>query len=247
VIRAVLFDLDDTLVDHRHASAAAIAGVRERFSALQSRDLADLARENQRILDSMHHEVASGARDVGDARIERYRRLFAYAGHGPERASAAAELHRRLYHANRRCVEGALELVTLLHSRLKIGVVTNNTVAEQEEKLATFGFAPHVDVLVTSEEAGFAKPDARIFALALERLGCDAYETVMIGDAWVQDVLGATGAGIRTLWLNRQGLPHPDSSVAMQIFALHPAEDIAALVAPDYALLHRGFVDRAGG
>jgi putative hydrolase of the HAD superfamily len=239
MIRAVLFDLDDTLVDHQHASRAAIAGVRERFKPLHAKDLDDLVRENQRILDSMHHEVAMGKRDVADARIERYRRLFAYAGEGPERAGAAAELHRRIYQSSRRCVEGALELVTHLHARLRVGVITNNTVNEQTEKLATFGFAPHVDVLVTSEEAGVAKPDPQIFRIALERLGCEPYEAVMIGDAWVQDILGATSAGIRALWLNRHGLAHPDPAVAMQISCLHPAEDVAMLVAPDHALAAR--------
>ena len=239
MIRAVLFDLDDTLVDHQHASRAAIAGVRERFAALQSLELDELVVQNQRILDSMHHEVALGERDVADARIERYRRLFAYAGHPEARAAAAAELHRRVYQANRRCVEGALELVTLLRSWLRVAVVTNNTVAEQEEKLATFGFTPFVDALVTSEEVGAAKPDPRIFRVALEQLACEPHEAVMIGDAWVQDILGATGAGIRALWLNRNGLPHPDPAIAMQILALHPAEDVAALAAPDRALMSR--------
>ena len=245
MIRAVLFDLDDTLVDHRHASRAAIAGVRERFKGLHSRDVDDLVRENQRILDSMHHEVAIGKRDVADARIERYRRLFAYVGEGPERAGAAAELHRRIYQSSRQCVEGALELVSHLHARLRVGVITNNTRNEQKEKLATFGFAPHVDVLVTSEEVGVAKPDPQIFRLALARLGCEPYEAVMIGDAWVQDILGATAAGIRALWLNRNGLAHPDPAVAMQITCLHPAEDVAMLVAPDHALAAR-FADGAG-
>jgi HAD superfamily hydrolase (TIGR01549 family) len=239
MIRAVLFDLDDTLVDHHYASRAAIAGVRDRFPALQQRALEDLIAENQRILDSMHNEVAMGARNLADARIERYRRLFAFVGHPDARAGAAAELHRRVYQANRRCVEGALELVTLLRARLRVAVISNNTVAEQSEKLATFGFAPFVDALVTSEEVGAAKPDPRIFRAALARVGCEPHEAVMIGDAWQQDIVGATGAGIRALWLNRHGLPHPDSAVAMQILALHPAENIAALVAPDYALLNR--------
>lgn len=239
MIRAVLFDLDDTLVDHQYASRAAIAGVRERFAALQSRELDELVAENQRILDSMHHEVALGTRDVADARIERYRRLLAFAGHPDARAAAAAELHRRVYQANRRCVEGALELVTLLRSWLRVAVVTNNTNAEQEEKLATFGFAPFVDALVTSEEVGAAKPDPRIFRAALDRLACEPHEAVMIGDAWVQDILGATGAGIRALWLNRNALPHPDPAIALQILALHPAENVAALAAPDRALMNR--------
>jgi HAD superfamily hydrolase (TIGR01549 family) len=237
MIRAALLDLDDTLVDHHHASRAALAGVRERFAALAARELDELVAENQRILDSMHHEVALGRRDAADARIERYRRLFAFVGHPATHASAAAELHRRTYEANRRPVEGALELVARLKQRLRIAVVTNNTRAEQREKLATFGFAPLVDVLVTSEEIGAAKPDARIFAAALERVACDPHEAVMIGDAWHQDVVGATGAGIRALWLNRHGAPHPDPALAMQIRCLHPAEQVAALIAPDHALL----------
>lgn len=238
MIRAVLFDLDDTLVDHRHASRAALAGVRERFPAFQARELDELVAENQRILDDIHQEVALGRRDVADARIERYRRLFAFVGHDG-RAAAAAELHRRVYTASRRRVEGALELVTLLHARLRIGVVTNNTVAEQEEKLATFGFAPMVHALVTSQEIGVAKPDPRIFLAALERLECEAHEAVMIGDAWREDIVGATDAGIRALWLNRHGLASPDSSLALQIAALHPAEHVAALIAPDHVLLNR--------
>jgi HAD superfamily hydrolase (TIGR01549 family) len=240
MIRAVLFDLDDTLVDHHFASRAALAGVRERFTALKSRELDELARENQRILDSMHEEVALGRRDVADARIERYRRLFAFVGEAPTRAAAAAELHRRTYQANRRCVEGALELVTHLKSRLRVVVVTNNTTAEQTEKLATFGFAPLVDALVTSEDVGAAKPDRRMFDAALQRVACEPHEAVMIGDAWVHDVLGATSAGIRALWLNRHGVAHPDPSVAMQILSLCPAESVAALVAPDHVLLNLG-------
>ena len=54
----------------------------------------------------------------------------------------------------------------------------------------------------------------------------------------------ATAAGIRALWLNRHGLAHPDPAIAMQISCLHPAEDVAMLVAPDHALFER-FADGA--
>jgi len=240
MIKAVLFDLDDTLVDHHHASRAAILGVRDRFAVLQAVTAEALAAEHQRLLELLHHEVAVGARSAAEARIERYRRLFEFAGADPRHCAAATELHRRVYQANRQRVEGALELVAHLRERLRVAVVTNNTVAEQTEKLATFGFAPHIDALVTSEEVGAAKPDARIFRTALERLHCEPYEAVMIGDAWHADVLGATGAGIRALWLNRHDAPHPDPAVAMQIRSLAPAAHVAALVAPDHVLLGRG-------
>lgn len=237
MIKAVLFDLDDTLVDHHHAAQAAMAGVRERFRVFQAVDLDVLTREHQRVLEHLHHEVAIGTRTASDARIERYRQLLDFVGADARHAAAAAELHRRLYLSNRRAVDGALELVVHLRGWLRIAVVTNNTTAEQTGKLAEFGFAPHVDALVTSEEIGAAKPDARIFRAALERVGCEAHEAVMIGDAWHADVLGATGAGIRALWLNRHGAPHPDPAVAMQLRSLAPAVRVAALVAPDHALL----------
>lgn len=237
MLKAVLFDLDDTLVDHHHAARTALAGVRERFGALQTADAQSLASEHERVLELLHRDVAIGALTAAEARIERYRRLFAFVGAGTRHAAAAAELHRRVYQANRRAVDGALDLVVHLRARVRIGVVTNNTVAEQTEKLAAFGFAPHVDALVTSEEVGAAKPDARIFRAALARLDCAPHEAVMVGDAWHADVLGATGAGIRALWLNRHGAPHPDPTLAMQLHSLTPAARIAALVAPDHALL----------
>jgi phosphoglycolate phosphatase-like HAD superfamily hydrolase len=105
--RAVLFDLDDTLVDHRHAAHAAMHGVREQFPVFAAVPLAELAAEHHRILELLHRDVAIGVLDVAHARVERYRRLFAFVGADRNQAGAAAELHRRVYQANRRLVEGA--------------------------------------------------------------------------------------------------------------------------------------------
>lgn len=232
MIRAVLFDLDDTLVDHRHAARAAMAGVRRQFPALAKIPLDALDAEHQRILDLLHHEVAIGARSVDDARIDRYRRLFAFAGVGAggDRAAAAALLHRREYQANRRAVDGAVDLLAALKSQVRIAVVTNNLRAEQSEKLATFGLAPFVDALVTSGELGVAKPDRRIFAEALERVDCAADEAVMVGDSWVHDVEGARAAGIAAVWLNRAGEVHTDRDGTPQLTALTPPHEVAAML-----------------
>jgi HAD superfamily hydrolase (TIGR01549 family) len=232
MIRAVLFDLDDTLIDHQHASRAAMVGVRERFPAFRHLTLDELGAEHQRILDLLHHEVALGQRTIADARIDRYRRLFAFAGDAGKHARAAAELHRRIYQASRRRVPGALELLHALHGRVKIAVVTNNTTEEQTEKLDKFGLAPLVDALVTSEAIGVAKPDARIFVAALLRVECEPADAVMIGDSWAHDVIGATAIGMAAVWLNRNGAPHPDPGLAPQIAELLPTAEVAALIVP---------------
>jgi HAD superfamily hydrolase (TIGR01509 family) len=231
MLRAVLFDLDDTLIDHRHAANAAMSGVRERFAAFRAIPHAALRSEHHRVLELLHREVALGARSVDEARIERYRRLFAFVGDDGRHAPAAAELHRRLYQAHRRRVDGALEVVTLLRRQARIAVVTNNTLAEQTEKLATFGLAPLVDALVTSEEIGAAKPDRRIFAAALARVDCAANEAVMVGDSWVHDVAGARAAGIAAVWFNRDRAAPPQPGVVAELASLAPAVEAARRIA----------------
>jgi len=231
MVSAVLFDLDDTLVDHRHANRAAISGVRERFAELRRVALEDLLAESARLLDELHRAVALGRVDVNEARIERYRRLFAFAGaNGSAQPVLAARLHRALYRRNRRRVAGALELIEALSPRARIAVVTNNTQAEQREKLATFGFAPHITSLVTSEEVGVSKPDPRIFRAALARVDCTPENAVMIGDSLVHDVDGALAAGITPFWLDRDGAAVAPDGKLRVLTSLEPTTEVARRV-----------------
>jgi len=233
VITAVLFDLDDTLFDHWASTRAALADLRRRFPALDSLPAALVETEHRRLLEALHLRVLAGALTVDEARVERFRQLLALAGGTADGAAAAAAeaaaAYRAAYLAHWRPVEGALELLAAVHGRLATGVVTNNVAAEQRQKIAACGFAPFLDAVVISEEAGVTKPDPRIFRLALERLGRPANEAVMIGDAWETDIAGARAAGIRPIWFNRVGAASPDPSVT-EIRALKPAAAVLSLI-----------------
>lgn len=65
--------------------------------------------------------------------------------------------------------------------------------------LAALGLAALLDVVVLPADAGAAKPDARIFRLALARLGVAADAAVYVGDDADEDVAGATAAGLRAV------------------------------------------------
>jgi putative hydrolase of the HAD superfamily len=67
------------------------------------------------------------------------------------------------------------------------------------------GLGGLLDGVVSSAEAGAPKPDPAIFALALERLGCEPAEALHVGDTREEDVTGARAAGIRALLLDREG------------------------------------------
>ena len=59
--------------------------------------------------------------------------------------------------------------------------------------------------MLLAVECGIAKPDRRIFELALEKCGCDPSQVVHVGDSLPSDIRGANGMGIRSVWLNRDG------------------------------------------
>ena len=234
--RAVLFDLDDTLVDHSGSSRVALARLHRRVACFGRLEFESFVRLHAGLLDDLHAEVLGETLSVDDARFERFRRLFAAAGEHPPAAEVArvARNYRAAYVKSWKPVPGALELLGSLHGRVRTGVVTNNVVAEQVQKVRRCGLRPHLDALVISAEVGLTKPDPAIFRIALERLDVDATRAVMVGDAWATDVVGAIGAGIRAIWFNRNGSNRPDSRLpVVEIKSLDSAcvviEDVLGL------------------
>ena len=141
---AVLFDLDDTLFDHEHAARAALlrcAPVARGLHTIAVRCIRTGARADPR---GAALEVLAGERGLDDAGEERFRRLFAASGvRGDDdavRATAAA--YREAYLAARRPVDGALALLAALKPRVRIGIVSNNLLEEQQDKIAVLRLRP---------------------------------------------------------------------------------------------------------
>jgi HAD superfamily hydrolase (TIGR01549 family) len=237
---AILFDLDDTLFDHSLAARLALTAVHQRYAPFSAQPFAAFARAHAETLEELHADVLAGTRTVDDAREERFRRLFRVAGapddHEQVRATAAG--YRQGYLEARRPVAGACELLKALKALdppVRIGIVSNNILEEQEGKVAHCGFTPFLDALVVSEVVGVTKPNPVIFEHALAALDCSAADAVMIGDSWPADIDGARAAGIRAIWFNRTGLaaPHVDPGVT-EITALTPTDAIMRVILAEH-------------
>jgi HAD superfamily hydrolase (TIGR01509 family) len=230
-VRAVLFDLDDTLFDHRGCARAALSGVRQLHAGLQAIDPLEFERMHAGILERLHLEVIGGRLALDAARVERFRQLYRTAGVDADDAlaAAAAVAYRDAYIGARVEVEGASALLAAVREQARVVVVSNNLLNEQQAKMRDCGLDRHVDDLIVSEEAGVSKPDPGIFELALERAGVRAHEAVMVGDSWANDIEGARAVGIRPIWFNRGGTPAPDPSVGV-IESLRPVEVVLALI-----------------
>ena len=93
-----------------------------------------------------------------------------------------------------------------------LGIVTNGAASVQRAKLAATTLERYFQTVVISVEVGFAKPDERIFRLALDRLGSAASEAAMVGDSRPRDVAGAHATGLRAILLERPNDPFSEGS-----------------------------------
>ena len=96
----------------------------------------------------------------------------------------------------------ASKCLEILSSRYKIGIIANQSLGT-EERLKQHGVLQYIDLVVASAEEGVAKPDKRIFEIALERSKCKPKEAVMIGDRIDNDIVPAKLLGMHTIWIKQ--------------------------------------------
>ena len=115
----------------------------------------------------------------------------------------------------------AIECLKKLHGHYKLGIIANQSLGSKE-RLEKFGILEYMDVVVASAEEGVAKPDKRIFEIALERVGCEPEEAAMVGDRLDNDIVPANEIGMYTIWIKqgnwkdaypREDLEQPDITV----------------------------------
>jgi len=106
--------------------------------------------------------------------------------------------------------EGLLDTLHAIKNRgLKTAIITNGPVPRQRNKIARLGIDHLIDIVIVSDEVGIKKPDSRIYELALSQLQCNANQVLMIGDNPDFDVIAPIQLGMQALWLPRM-LDWPD-------------------------------------
>ena len=199
-IRAITFDLDDTLWEIgpviRAAEAHMERYLRQHFPAMARCLPAGEVRRRMNRLASQRPELAH---HVTALRMTVLQQAAREAGTTPQ----AAELAFAEFITARNAVTPFTDAVAVLNrlsAHFPLASITNGNV-----DLATTSLQGFFRVNVSAETAGMAKPHPAIFHLTCEALGVAPEETLHIGDDPECDVSGARGAGLRTIWFNRPG------------------------------------------
>ncbi len=218
-VKAVLFDLDDTLFDHKFSRLQGLAALQEKFPQLKATPIEELEKEHDVLLNADYGRVLDRKVTIVDGVTQRIAKLCAMYGVNLEleQARATASVYEGAYLKNRQAVPGSRELLTVLKKDVVLGVVTNGLLDPQVEKLRVCKVAEQLDFIVISEAVGHRKPSKEIFQVALKRAKVRPSEAVYVGDSWVSDVLPAVSVGMKAVWLNRYGLKCPDPNVAREV------------------------------
>lgn len=95
-----------------------------------------------------------------------------------------------------------LKTLKALSAKYNIGIIANQPEG-LERRLKKYGLKPYIKLVVSSFDEGVAKPDERIFQIALQRAECSADRAVMVGDRVDNDILPAKSLGMHTIWIKQ--------------------------------------------
>lgn len=96
----------------------------------------------------------------------------------------------------------AKDCLSELSKRYQIGIIANQELGS-EQRLENLGLFKYIDLVIASAEEGVAKPDLRIFQIALDHANCKPEEAVMVGDRIDNDIIPANRIGMKTVWIKQ--------------------------------------------
>lgn len=233
--KAILFDLDDTIISFDGVADAAWEEVCNSFVEIEKPTFD--ARELLQSINKTRHwfwgdpeRHKAGRMDMIGARREIVKTaLTALNYHDENKAHQTADKYSRLQEELLCLFPNSYDtLQKLKNSGVRMALITNGTSQKQRGKISRFCLSDFFEFCLVEEEVGYGKPDIRVFEVALQKLNLRANEVWMVGDNLVWDIEAPQKVGIYAVWndFRRKGLPEDSTIIPDRIIS-----DISELLA----------------
>jgi putative hydrolase of the HAD superfamily len=216
--RALLLDLDDTLLQSYDGHEQCWADLCERFASrlgqVGSTELFQGIRHTARWYWSVPERSRLGRLDLRGARRTIVRRALERLGiDAVEVGEELADTYTAIREERVRPHSGALEVLRAVRAKgVRTGLLTNGSSEFQRRKIERFSLEPLLDVIVIEGEFGVGKPDDRVFLHALESLAVEPPDAWMVGDNLHADIEPAQRLGIFAIWVDQAGAGPPSEA-----------------------------------
>ncbi|MFN3556421.1 MAG: YjjG family noncanonical pyrimidine nucleotidase [Bacteroidales bacterium] len=217
----IFFDLDRTLWDFDTNNRETFREMYDHFGLLQ-RGIPDPVRfydQYQQINMALWEDYKQGIIEKETLNFERFHQsLLLYSVNDSKLAKEMGEWYVRLSPLKTNLYPHTLQVLETLQRKYQLHIITNGFEEVQYIKLEKSGLKPFFSHIITSERAGFKKPDKRIFEYALHQTGASVHESLIIGDDPQADIAGGQQVGMDQIWVKHhaEGLPVEDATFCVE-------------------------------
>ncbi|XP_070696978.1 N-acylneuraminate-9-phosphatase [Pempheris klunzingeri] len=235
-VKAVLFDLDNTLIETRRAGGVAIRKTSELLKSTLALDDLTVSSICDKFKQKLFHESfePSAGRSIDEVRAGHWEESIQEAVGSRSTPSLAAQCYYLWKSSRLEVLSLSPEIRSLLkqlRSRYKLLLLTNGETQTQREKVEAVGCEEFFDAIVIGGEHPEQKPSVSIFTLCFNMLEVEAQDCVMVGDSLDTDIEGGFNAGVRaTVWISSGGGAVPDGSVKPD-YTLHTVLELPDVLA----------------
>lgn len=205
-IKAVLFDLDDTLVNSKKAEYNAICEFKNLYSEFNEIKDDDFANVWSKITMEIYEKYHNAEISFDELRIGRMKGLFSnyLINISDEDAQKKFKSYLNIYEKNWILFDDVKEVLEKLKDRYKLVILSNGDGKQQRKKIEYTGLNKYFSDIVISSEVGYSKPEKEIFEIACKMINVKPKNCIMIGDKYKVDIEGSLNAGMHGIWVNRK-------------------------------------------
>ncbi len=229
-MKAILFDLDDTLFSTTQFAKKA------RANAIDAMIEVGINATHEEV----HNELMEVIREFGSNYSEHFNKLLHRLPPHQQKdvnpavvvAAGVCAYHDTKFESLKAFDDVVPFLEALTEARMRIAVVTHGWTTKQAEKLVRLGliplFAPR-DVFI-SDQVGIAKPNPKLYQVVLRELGLLPSETMYVGDNAAHDIAPPRSIGMHTAWIKRSAKPNQDIEAAAPEFIIEDFRELATIL-----------------
>lgn len=218
-MKALLIDIDGTLLDYRQSEALGISAIMEHYGVTPT---PELAAHYHDVNQSFWEKYEKGEITRAQINEGRYPAFFGELGVEVD-PEVCEEIYQNFVNNRLVPVEGAEDMLRYLSGKYLLYAASNGYSDKQRERLRKAGMISYFTDIFVSQETGSQKPQKEFFDYCFARMpaGLKRDEVMIIGDGLTSDMRGGNNAGIHTCWLNAYGeVNHAGVSIDVEIHSL---------------------------
>ena len=205
-IQHIFFDLDNTLWDHRRNAYLTIKDLfgKEEIALKYNIDFEEFHSVYHEINEKLWEDIRDGIIDKDYLRKHRFYDTFRHFNVDDQQLSMYFEEHflDKILNYNE-LVEGAASILEYLKAKhYTLHIISNGFKEVTERKCILSGISPYFQTITSADSIGVRKPRPEIFEYSLKLAGALKEESILIGDDWIADVVGARNFGMDVIFFD---------------------------------------------